>query len=464
MLQGSTSGGQSLELISPSEQTAAYVLCLSCVEDDQAAGQLIESAFIADPRLLLWTLKLASEKGCDGTAVEVDSIEAAAAWFVANQVELLTLISVSLKEFDKRQPVTIEQFVDARRLARLLSTKYRELQPISSYRSNQPLTPEDAYLLGLVYTLWKNCPADTSSFFPAWLDNRLTNLGECIAKAAADLGDEYESATSEHVSLVDILPKLLSKQPEKSLESLQQTEASQQLFDQKLYEAKLQSLKELAYGASHEINNPLANIATRAQSLMADESNPERSRQLSVMYVQAMRAHEMIADLMMFARPPEITPQDFNLNDIILEVIEQSKESAELQGTAIEFHPSSDSLNVHADRVQLSIVLQALLRNALEALKSGGTVAVAAEIQGQTLNLTVSDTGPGVPEEIRQKVFDPFFSGREAGRGLGFGLSKCWTILKAHGGEIHLQENQPTGTIVTVELPQPTESHSLQEA
>lgn len=465
MLQGSTSGGLSLEYTSPSEQTASYLICLSCVEDQQAAEQLLESAFIADPRLLLWTLKLASEidDASAEEATDVCTIKTAASWFTANRAELLTLISVGLKEFDTRLPVSTEECVDARCLARLLSNKYRELQPISSYRSNQPLTPEDAYLLGLVYSLCKNCGADVGQFVPEWLDNRLSVLSECIAKTATDRGDEYESIGNEPVSLVEVLPKLLSKRSANSVESVQQAEVNKQLFDERLYEAKLQSLKEMAYGASHEINNPLANISTRAQSLMVDETNPERRRQLSVMYVQAMRAHEMIADLMMFARPPEIVPQEFNLHEIILEVIGQFKESAQLQETAIEFQPSSESLNVHADRVQLSVVLQALLRNALEALKSGGTVTVSAELQDQKLTLSVSDTGPGVPEEIRHKVFDPFFSGREAGRGLGFGLSKCWTIIKAHGGEIHLQDNRPTGTIVTVELPQPNKSSPSQE-
>lgn len=464
MLQGSTSGGLSLELTSPSEQTASYLICLFCVEDKQAAVTLLGSAFTADPRLLLWVLKLANEQDdrtVDEPEFEVTTIQAAATWFAANQEELLAQISVGLKEFDNRQPVSLEQLSDARHLARLLSTKYRELQPISTYRSNQPLTPEDAYLLGLVYSLWKNSGTDAGSFFPDWLDNRLSNLSECIAKTATDRGDEYERVACEHVSLVDALPKLLSKQSENLLETLQKTEETQQQFDERLHEAKLQSLKELAYGASHEINNPLANIASRAQSLMVDETNPERSRQLSVIYVQAMRAHEMIADLMMFARPPEINPEEFIFNDIILEIIGQFQESALLQETAIEFQSSSDPFSVHADRVQLSVVLQALIRNALEALKSGGTVTVAAENQEQKLTLAVSDTGPGVPEEIRHKVFDPFFSGREAGRGLGFGLSKCWTIIKAHGGEIHLQENQPTGAIVTVELPQPTQSDSL---
>ncbi len=75
-------------------------------------------------------------------------------------------------------------------------------------------------------------------------------------------------------------------------------------FERRLEEEKLAALVELAYGASHEINNPLANIATRAQVLLREEPHPERRRMLSAIHAQAMRAHEMIADLMLFARPP----------------------------------------------------------------------------------------------------------------------------------------------------------------
>src|SRR5262245_21085375 len=83
-------------------------------------------------------------------------------------------------------------------------------------------------------------------------------------------------------------------------------------FEARLEREKLAGLMELAYGAGHEINNPLANIAARAQTLLEDERDPERRRKLQAIHRQAMRAHEMIADLMLFARPPklELAPAD----------------------------------------------------------------------------------------------------------------------------------------------------------
>src|SRR3954468_13179505 len=84
-------------------------------------------------------------------------------------------------------------------------------------------------------------------------------------------------------------------------------------FTSALEHAKLAALKEFAYGASHEINNPLANISTRAQALLAEEPHPERRKKLATIVAQALRAHEMISDLMLFAKPPPLSLSDVSL-------------------------------------------------------------------------------------------------------------------------------------------------------
>ena len=97
----------------------------------------------------------------------------------------------------------------------------------------------------------------------------------------------------------------------------------QQDFQRQLETDKLQAMKELAYGASHEINNPLANISSRAQLLLRDEPDPERRRSLSTINSQAFRAHEMLADLMLFAKPPAIVRQPLDLVALVRQVVQQ---------------------------------------------------------------------------------------------------------------------------------------------
>jgi signal transduction histidine kinase len=220
---------------------------------------------------------------------------------------------------------------------------------------------------------------------------------------------------------------------------------------------KLDALKELAYGASHEINNPLANIAARAQTLLRDEAHPERRRALEAIHQQAIRAHEMIADLMLFARPPELVLETVDLVQLVRVVIQSlAAEANERQIEFVEALPS-EPLLIQADGTQLTVAIKAVCVNAIEAIGRVGKVSITARYervdQIEQAIIEITDTGPGIPAEIREHIFDPFFSGREAGRGLGFGLSKCWRIVTEHGGDIDVDSESRQGAKFRILLP-----------
>src|SRR6187549_1480797 len=107
-------------------------------------------------------------------------------------------------------------------------------------------------------------------------------------------------------------------------------------FATALESAKLRALYHFAYGLSHEINNPLANIATRAQTLLVDEKDPDRRRKLATIVQQAFRAHEMIADLMLFAHPPQMQPRETDLGQLADTVAAELHEQAHQQHTQIK--------------------------------------------------------------------------------------------------------------------------------
>lgn len=226
-----------------------------------------------------------------------------------------------------------------------------------------------------------------------------------------------------------------------------------QWFADEVQRAKLDAMKELAYGASHEINNPLANIALRAQTLLKREDDADKRKALEAMHRAAMRAHEMISDLMLFARPPKLAKQAIDLRDVAQSVVGELAPRADEVGTELATTLSDLPVRIEADRDQLVVAVRALVENSLDALGQGGAVAIAVEALPAGGKIRVTDNGPGVPEEIRPHVFDPFFSGREAGRGLGFGLSKCWRIVTGHGGEVRLDSPPRGGVTVTIELP-----------
>jgi signal transduction histidine kinase len=258
--------------------------------------------------------------------------------------------------------------------------------------------------------------------------------------------------------------------------------------------AKLQALYNLAYGLSHEINNPLANIATRAQTLLIDEKDPERRRKLATINQQAFRAHEMIADLMLFARPPAMAPEPTDVAALADRVVAELLPQAREQGTTLVRLGAKEPLMTNVDPTQIAVALRALVANSLEALRTGGRVEVSAELgtrnaelvpstqflvpsthpipaphylpaessssyprsefHAPSFLLTVRDTGPGIPAGIRPHIFDPFFSGREAGRGLGLGLSKAWRIVQLHGGTLTVESPASGGAIFAIALPQ----------
>ncbi|MES2790264.1 MAG: HAMP domain-containing sensor histidine kinase [Planctomycetota bacterium] len=221
--------------------------------------------------------------------------------------------------------------------------------------------------------------------------------------------------------------------------------------------AKLESLAEFAAGAGHEINNPVATIAGRAQLLLSGESDPERRSALQIIGGQALRIRDMIGDVMLFARPPEPRLELVELLPIIRQAIESQAElRAKYAPTITPKVPAQ--LTLQGDRTQLQVLLSSLVRNSLEAADRPG-IQITIETRSETRDarqgtvISVSDDGPGLSAEDRTHLFDPFYSGRPAGRGLGFGLSKCWRIARQHGGELRLKPTEGRGVILEVWWP-----------
>ena len=277
------------------------------------------------------------------------------------------------------------------------------------------------------------------------------------------------------------------------LAMIQQNREAEQVREKLLEDEKLASLAEFAAGAGHEINNPIAVICGRAQLLLQGEEHPQRRRDLAVIHSQAMRVHEMIADLMLFARPPKPDMRPIDVAVLVDDLLEEM--GPLFQRREIEFcrWGHARPLPVLADGTQLLVALRAICDNALQWCRPGDRVAISArfahfhqeesdhgrhedrlpenivpeiykatgdeplrdganEPQG-AVRIAICDTGPGLDEEVRRHLFDPFYSGRQAGRGLGMGLAKCWRIVKGHGGRIEANSRVGEGTEFVLTLP-----------
>ena len=233
--------------------------------------------------------------------------------------------------------------------------------------------------------------------------------------------------------------------------------AAEPVLDEALFRAKLESLAEFAAGAGHEINNPVATIVGRAQMLIAGETDPGRKESLATIVSQALRIRDMIGDCMLFARPPEPKFQTVHLGQTLREAAAGLTDLLVAKQARIAWDTPSE-VTIWADPTQASVVAAALLRNAIEAqAEPGGVVTVriaAVRLAGEPFGrMEIADRGIGLSELEREHLFDPFYSGRQAGRGLGFGLPKCWRILSNHGGTIRVTSNADEGTRCTVDWP-----------
>jgi signal transduction histidine kinase len=234
-------------------------------------------------------------------------------------------------------------------------------------------------------------------------------------------------------------------------------------FRQRLEEEKLAALAEFAAGAGHEINNPIAVICGRVELLLRQETHPERRRDLATIHAQARRVYEMIADLMLFARPPQPTLAKVDLAALLRELSDELQPRCHARGVEFAFLQAGEPLPLVADSSQLLVALRAVSDNALEALPTGGRLEIqtqrtmvpgtATAQAAELARIEIRDDGPGFDEHLRRHLFDPFFSGRAAGRGLGLGLAKCWRIVRMHGGAIHADSQPGQGATFAITLP-----------
>lgn len=212
---------------------------------------------------------------------------------------------------------------------------------------------------------------------------------------------------------------------------------------------KLEAMAEFAAGAGHEINNPAATIVGRAGQLLREETDPERRRHLATIGAQAYRIRDMIGDAILFARPPRPSFTDLRLSEVVQAALSLLDDPVRKKSLAVTVETTMDpEWTVPADRTQMEIVFCELLRNAIEASSTGQTIRIASrqfERSGQRLvEWLVEDSGRGFTDTEREHLFDPFFSGRQAGRGLGFGLSKAWRIVDQHRGSLTVEAGPST--------------------
>jgi len=227
---------------------------------------------------------------------------------------------------------------------------------------------------------------------------------------------------------------------------------------------KAASLGKMAATVAHELNNPLSGILTTAKvlekkirRLLPEGEDRDRfAENLDLIRSESTRCGNIVRDLLTYARESRTEFQECRLNEIIrraMRLVEHHTRVAEVE-TQTGLFLKDDKLV--CDGEQITQILIALMINAVEAMPSGGRLQIKTwddpTVGSGKIYLSVIDNGVGIPEELRDRVFDPFFSTKNEAKGVGLGLAVVYGIVQRHGGRIWIESDPESETTVTLEL------------
>jgi PAS domain S-box-containing protein len=217
---------------------------------------------------------------------------------------------------------------------------------------------------------------------------------------------------------------------------------------------KLAAIGQMSAGIAHEINNPLGNILGYAKLLLKDTSLNEIQREkLEIITEQARKGSDVVQGLLNYSRQTGSQRESVSVNRIIEDVVTLLLPQAEKSKIRI-ISDLPDIPEITADPRQIEQVLFNLVLNAVQAIGASGTIWVETSVSGRRyIQITIRDTGPGIPDDIQCKIFDPFFTTKPVGKGTGLGLSVCLGIIRDHGGDIDLISAAGEGALFIIRLP-----------
>lgn len=226
------------------------------------------------------------------------------------------------------------------------------------------------------------------------------------------------------------------------------------LLESTIQSEKLAELGRLSAGIAHEVNNPLATVAYATELLKREESvSPFQEELLEKIESEVERLRNLTGGLLSFSSKRSSLNRLVNFNDLIVEVLKLLR--YELQRKSVRLETRFNDIPViKADPNKLKQVVINLVMNAVQAMDGEGEIILETSVsENRYLKLLVLDNGPGIPEDLREQIFAPFFTTKPEGEGTGLGLYICQNIVKEHGGEIALESSTGKGTAFCVHLP-----------
>jgi len=281
---------------------------------------------------------------------------------------------------------------------------------------------------------------------PAWSDP----VARAIAEPAAT---SVEIRAGERALLLTTIPMA---EPGSAVLVFEDQTDRRRLQEQLIQSEKMSAIGQLIAGVAHDLNNPLASVVGFSDFLAEAGVPASLEEPLQVIRQEAERAATIVKNLLSFARTQEgerVRQPIQPLLDSTLVLLRNQLMTHKVEAT-LDVEPGLPEVEVDAN--QIKQVFVNLINNACQAIASdapSGRIWISAKRAQDVIAVSVTDSGPGIPEDVAARVFEPFFTTKPEGEGTGLGLSICQGILKEHGGRISLESRPGSGATFTVELP-----------
>jgi two-component system NtrC family sensor kinase len=273
--------------------------------------------------------------------------------------------------------------------------------------------------------------------------------------AQGDFSETIEISGGDEIASLQISFNQMEEMLRDAMDSLEQTVMKLQENQARLVEAeKLASIGKLAAGIAHEINNPLTSVLTFSSLLLEQmpEDDPRHGR-LKIIVQEARRARNIVRQVLSFAKEAPLRTERINVNRPVTEIVDALIAQEAFKGIELSLDLSDNLPEIYIDPVQIGQVVLNILLNAAHAITPPGKIHVSTRAADNFIELIISDTGKGIPEEHLQKIFDPFFTTKDKSRGTGLGLAVSYGIIKKHRGDIEVKSIVNEGSTFVVRLP-----------
>lgn len=217
---------------------------------------------------------------------------------------------------------------------------------------------------------------------------------------------------------------------------------------------RLASIGKFAASLAHEINNPVGNIIGLAKLMLMEVSDEGLRSDLESIIRDADRCGRIIKDLLLYSRQSLPKKEKVSLWSLIEEVVNSERKMLDSKRIEIIAQSEDELPYMNIDPLQISQVIHNLIQNSIQSIDQRGLIIVkASKIEGKYVEISVSDTGCGIDEEIKDKIFYPFFTTKKVGEGTGLGLAIAYSIIQNHSGDISVESKKGEGSKFMIRLP-----------